>query len=297
MTTGADKTAFRAAVERLRADIARAEDARLQLFRAVAARLRKRTLEVFRRDEWPKLRLLDEVLQKRLGLPVPTLSVCGHGTAEVRFTRLLAYFFDHRQPHGLGGLLAEAVFGPELADGPQIPFRECVAAAEFALGRGRRGGRDQDNYIDLRLTVGEHEILVEQKILSSEGQDQLAGYAATARELLRDRHLHFFFLTPAGREGRDRGWTPLSHGTLFSRMGAILECHALSPTARHNLRGLLWDLMVGPVAQDEAWLTDLRRHVHTVAGDCRHFLDIARWFERHGMEADERRVFLRTVEV
>jgi hypothetical protein len=38
------------------------------------------------------------------GLPLASLSICGQGTREIRYTQLLRYFFDPNELHGLGRL-------------------------------------------------------------------------------------------------------------------------------------------------------------------------------------------------
>jgi hypothetical protein len=55
------------------------------------------------------------------GVPVATLSVCGHGTAETRYTKYLAYVLDHNKPHGLGTRYLDAVLSLLRQTNPQIP--------------------------------------------------------------------------------------------------------------------------------------------------------------------------------
>ena len=228
--------------------------------------------------------MLDEIFRKGYGLPVPTLSVCGEGTAEVRFTKLLSYFFDSRNHHGLGGMLARAVFADKIGGGEHLPFDRCTAQAEVSLGATHlSSGQLRHNSLDILIEVGDHKILIEQKIGSGEGKEQLARYSAGMRKKFGDVPLHCFFLTPEGKAGHSEEWTPLAHGDLFCCMASLLERHALPPVARHNLRGLLWDLMLGPLAQDQEWMAEFRGLVHRVAKDYRVCADLKKFFERSGM--------------
>src|SRR5690554_6702965 len=36
------------------------------------------------------------------GIPLPVLSLCGHGTQEIRYSKYLSFFLDGSKPHGLG---------------------------------------------------------------------------------------------------------------------------------------------------------------------------------------------------
>lgn len=68
----------------------------------VAARIRKAGLEDFETRELPRFKRLREALSGA-GLPLAALSICGFGTAEVRYTQLLRYFLDPQGQHGFRG--------------------------------------------------------------------------------------------------------------------------------------------------------------------------------------------------
>ena len=266
-------------------------------FSLARQRLRTRILDDFKRTDWPRFQKLNEIFQKGLGLPVPTLSVCGSGTAEVRYTRLLAYFFDTRNRHGLGGLLACAVFADEIDGGVALPFETCTAQAEVSLGvSSMSNGCEVENSLDLLIEVGRHKILVEQKIKSAEGKEQLRRYSAAIEQRFGAPSVTCFFLTPEGRSGREGGWLPLSYRDLFCRMASVLDRHALSGAARHNLQALLWDLMLGPLAQDRRWMDELQHQTELVARDFHRYADLRNWFSRYGMGHDELRVITQLVE-
>ena len=293
-------TAFRSAVGRIRSARGKAERDRLAAFRAVRDRLKSRVLDAFQRDELPGFRQMNEILEKGHGLPVPFLSICGHGTAEIRFTKLLAWFLDSRNPHGLGGHLAEAIFDREFPSINLVPsFENCTAEAEIELGEVvTRGGDTKGNSLDIMVRAGNWLICIEQKILSAEGKDQLSNYRKRLRAKYPDKRLLLFYLTPDGKSGSEKDWLPMSYRTLFGRMSDVLISRALFPTARHNLRALLWDLMLGPIAQDDLWVKQLRIEVKRVVEEPeRYFTQMSRWFARQGMDQNERRLLIKLVEV
>ncbi|NCD14565.1 MAG: hypothetical protein EOL92_04955 [Bacteroidia bacterium] len=287
---------FRAAVLRLRGSARALRAARgmrlAKAFDAARARIKARVLDDFKQHEWPKFQKLDEIFRKGLGLPVPALSVCGQGTAEIRFTKLLAYFFDSRNPHGLGGLLTRAVFADRIENGKRLPFEHCEARAEVSLGDTKlTRGQIVRNSLDIEISVGEHRILVEQKINSAEGEEQLARYTeGMCKTYGGGDKLHCFFLTPEGKVGKEAAWQCLSHRELLSDMAGVLERHALSATARHNLRALLWDLLLGPLAQDDRWMDELEQMTGLVAKDPRKYIEMKRWLGRCGMGREELRI-------
>lgn len=265
-------------------------------FSIARQRIRERILDEFRLHEWPRYQMLDEIFSRNMGLPVPTLSVCGFGTAEVRFTKLLAYYFDSRNQHGLGGLLSRAVFSGIIEGAESFPFDQCTAQAEVSLGSGKLSdGQIMGNSLDILLEVGSHKILIEQKIGSAEGKEQLARYSRGVQELYGNVSVHCFFLTPDGHDGEETDWTPLSHGDLFCRMASVLDRHALSSVAKHNLQGLLWDLMLGPLAQDVIWMKELQAHTHKIARDYRAYIELKGWFDSYGIGRDSIRMLVKII--
>ena len=272
------------------------QDRLRKAFNGARKRIRVRILDEFRQHEWPRFQMLDEIFKNHLGLPVPTLSVCGAGTAELRYTKLLTYFFDSRNRHGLGGLLAQAVFAGRIENGQHLPFNLCTARAEEPLGVSQLSdGRDIQNSLDILIEVGDHRILIEQKIRSAEGREQLSRYSAGRRNAYGEACVHCFYLTPEGRKGHEDEWIPLSHRELFCSVAAVLDRHALSPAARHNLRAFVWDLMLGPLAQDLAWVDELQEQTHRVARDYREYINFKKWFENYGMGRDEIRMLAKIV--
>ena len=274
-----------------------AEKARRGAFRKARERLREAILLDFRHNEWPRFQRLHEVFEKGWGLPVPVLSVCGRGTAEIRFTQLLAWFLDHRNPHGLGGLLAHALF-EEMFRGESVALDSCTTETEVFVGTTSRAkGVRKENWVDIHLQFGKRHVYIEQKIGSAEGRGQLTNYAdclAPVVDLKRDR---LVYLTPEGKEPSDSRWIPLSYRELFGRLALVLDRHALSQTARYNLKALLWDLMLGPIAQNPAWIDMLRKLTATVVKNPdREYIGLSRRLAKYGLGPAERRIMLRIAE-
>jgi len=293
------RTDVQAAIGRMRRSFERVEKERRSRFAVVRERIRARVLESFYRDELPRFTQLHDAFQKGCGLPVPVLSVCGHGTAEIRFTKLLAWFLDSHNSHGLGGVVCEAVFGDTFPPSMKPPsFKACTAEAEVDIGASRlKDGTTKGNSLDIMVSVEDWRLCIEQKILSPEGHNQLRNYRDRLTRRYDEDKLLLFYLTPDGRDGSDDVWIPISHGDLFVRIARVLRAKALFPTARHNLKSLLWDLMLGPIVQDEDWVRDFRRQVASVVADPeRKYVSLSGWLSEYGIGQEERRVLLTLTE-
>ena len=169
------------------------------------------------------------------GLPVPFLSVCGRGTQEIRFTKLLRYFLDPREPHGLGYRLLEAGFGKlvrEVDDKP-VEWSAATVAAEVDLGNIEgSAGEQQGNKLDLLVVAGDVAVLLEQKILSAEDvgrpvQDEVGSEGAAKTFMTQlARYADAFEkgryrFHPWGNESR-QGF-PDARGVVGERAGGRLE--------------------------------------------------------------------------
>jgi len=267
--------------------------------RRIAARVRAAALADFEGTDLPRLRRLHDALSTR-GVPLAALSVCGHGTAEVRYTRLLRYFLDPRSPHGLGSRVLRAFLLPEFerarvpADG--LGLEKARVEAEVELGHVVHGGRRQGCVLDLLVTLTGHHVLIEHKIASPEAGSpardeyaQLARYSKAVRENRRDIQMDrslCLFLTPDRTPPRtDQGWWPVSHGDLVARcVEAVGTEPGLPLLARHNLGCFLWDLLTGPAWQEEGVLTELARWIVDVLGDHARAPAMARWCANAGLD-------------
>ena len=75
---------------------------------------------------------------KHTGLPVPVLSVCGQGTQEVRYTKLLGYYMNPSGRHGLGSRVLKSIVKTALARGDH-PVE--VSASDPRWDEAKRGLR------------------------------------------------------------------------------------------------------------------------------------------------------------
>jgi hypothetical protein len=193
---------------------------------------------------------------RETGLPVPVLSVCGHGTAEVRFTKLLRHYLDPLASHGLGTRCLRAIFGDD------VGHVDARVEAEVELGIVVHGDVQRDCYLDLLVLTPNEAILVEQKLFAAEAVDLASGERMTQlARYSRAFDLSFpayggrcrkYFLTPTGKSpSDDTSWQAVSHADWVNGLAAVLDDPELSPTARFNLLSLIWELLVGPLAMDE----------------------------------------------
>jgi hypothetical protein len=275
--------------------------AELEAFKTAVDILSKTVLGSFRKEEWPGFCQLENIFEAGCGLPVPALSICGQGTAEIRYTQLLAWFLDSRNPHGLRGQLCRAVFSPVFKEmGVKLPsFNKVHVTAEVGLGETEIAGIKSGNSLDILIEgVGDWIICIEHKVGSAEGAKQLTRYNQALREKFDPDRLLCFYLTPDGKAGSEDNWIPISYLEIIQRMSSILDTEVLYPAARFNLKAFLWDLLLGPLARDTRWMEKFRGHVKRVVKDPdRHFADFSSWLERYQLNENARRIILRLVEV
>jgi hypothetical protein len=298
--TAASVTRLTEAVTRIRAATARRLDSETLPLRHIAAQIRAAALADFESTELPRFRRLHEALSGR-GVPLAALSLCGHGTAEVRYTQLLRYFLDPRSPHGLGTKVLQAVLAPELEqDGIPLDGLRLDGArveAEVGLGQVRHGGRVQGCTLDLLVTLNDYHVLIEHKITSPEAgsvakneYSQLERYSKAAesnRERgIRPKRSLCLFLTPERKSPKASSqWRPLSHGDLVSRCVRMLSLSPeMPPVARHNLCCFLWDLLTGPAWHEEGVQEKLRRQLRSVLEDHGRLFTMKRWCSSRGVD-------------
>jgi hypothetical protein len=230
-------------------------------FASLIPQIRKALLSDFQVNTGRYLELRNALVTS--GVPVPTLSVCGRGTREIRYTQLMRHFLDPSEPHGLSSKLLVAMMGPELGDTEltvsSLPWDDATVNAEFSLGRIKAGNRMVGSVVDLFLRIGDLTILIENKIGSPEAGATGRGEVTQLRRYSEAFSKHFpklskghvlkLFLTPEGRAPKeDSDWLALSHGVLLKRLAQVLEDGSLSRIARHNLAAFMWDLVCGPLA-------------------------------------------------
>lgn len=226
------------------------------------------------------------------GLPLASLSICGCGTHEIRYTQLLRYFLDPKEPHGLKAGVLMAVIAPELREAGRtskdIDWKRASIEAEFSLGNARAGGRELGCTVDLFLRLGSFVVMIENKIGSPEAGVVNAGEVSQLRRYstaftnnfpeLSGKYILKIFLTPEGRSPKeDLGWVPLSYHEVISRTAKLLSDTSLSRIARHNLCCFLWDLLSGPLSLDETVREHLSVLITNAVEDTQKHLRLKRW--------------------
>ena len=166
------------------------------------------------------------------GIPLASLTVCGRGTREIRYTQLLRYFLDPGEPHGLSTALIKAVVGPEILRkgyiSRDVNWEKATVKAEYPLGHVRAGVKKIQCVIDLFIEIDEYLVLIENKINSQEAGVITSGEISQLRRYSRaiidnfpeypSKRVLKIFLTPDGRLPKeDAEWLPLSYKELLGR--------------------------------------------------------------------------------
>jgi hypothetical protein len=215
---------------------------------------------------------------KGVGLPLASLSICGQGTREIRYTQLLRYFFDPNELHGLSTKVLLPVLEPEWKRSGyrliNIDWKMAKVEAEFNLGNIKTEKRVIGCTVDLFLQFGEYVVMIENKIKSSESgvvssgeTSQLKRYStALAKNFpeFLDKKVLKIYLTPDRRSPKeDTEWFPLSYGDIISRTTKLFSDDSLSKIGRHNLCCFLWDLLSGPLYLEN----EAREHLTKLISD------------------------------
>ncbi|MDY0236314.1 MAG: PD-(D/E)XK nuclease family protein [Gudongella sp.] len=191
------------------------------------------------------------------GIPLPILSICGHGTQEIRFTKYLSYFLDSNKKHGLQDKLLKTIFNPEceLSDFDSNWSESCEVIPEIKLGVIQEENKKIGCYADIGIVGEEYIIIVEQKILSDESKhpdtdmNQLERYNIALNNNLnyKDKKKVKIYLTTKRNNNKNHyGWLPLTHEEVIDRGINLLKSNDISNIGKENLMRLLIDLAVGP---------------------------------------------------
>lgn len=259
------------------------EARRQELFCPAVASAIQGIREAYNRD-WERSRLSQA---KRLltvlpnGVPVAVLSVCGHGTAETRYTKYLAYMLDYRRPHGLGTRYLDSLLAMMRVSSRLLPEDLDTAKsrvyAEQLIGTSaaKDGGRVSCD-CDVVVEFPCHVLFIEQKINSSESPNprsddsQLQRYdsAISTNSRYADMGKIRVYLTPEGRQpASSDAWIPLSHNDLAEAGLSTLRDPALSVAARENLKRFIVDVLSGPYGRAEDEVAGILELAHAATAD------------------------------
>lgn len=205
------------------------------------------------------------------GIPVPALSVSGHGTAEPKFTQYLAYFLDPSKPHGLGARYLEGLISRLRLSNPSVPSHidttEADVAAEVFIGNvpGREGRRVECR-CDMVVTGPGYVIFIEHKVNSGQSlnpnsdDSQLKRYdiAIDQGSAYKGLSQIRIYLSPKGKASSGLySWLGLSHKDLAQTGLDLLKDGGLPLVARENLKRFIIDVLIGPYEQAEDDIREL----------------------------------------
>lgn len=156
----------------------------------------------------------------------------GMESQETKHSAFLAFLLDPQQPHGLGNdflklLLQRALIGTSTAPLPiNIVRLHLMSLVETLVERERSvvSGR-----IDILLINRRHEfaVIIENKLLTSEHDDQLTRYYEIVQKNHRDRSVLGLYLTVDGERPSDSRYLPIS----YSAIAEIIESLVVSRTS------------------------------------------------------------------
>ena len=205
------------------------------------------------------------------GIPVPVLSVCGHGTAETRYTQYLAYFLNPSKPHGLGARYLDGLLSLMRLSNPSVPSDLDLTAAnveaEVYIGSAPgQNGRPVGCTCDVVVECPGYVFFIEHKVKSGQSANpnssdrQLVRYdiAIDGNPAYHDPSKIRIYLTPGGSASSGHvDWLGLSHSDLAQVALDLLRSDGISATARENLLRFAVDLALGPYERAEDEIKDL----------------------------------------
>jgi len=187
----------------------------------------------------------------------------------------------------LGAHVLRAVLGCGKEAATTLIDRMDLAAArvfaEVPLGKVA----DSGNTLDLLIESNAYYVFIEHKINSREAglnskreEKQTVRYSNAIRDnwpIIRsycqlpgacpapdDARTLKLFLTPDGTKATDLQWRPITHEEIIQACLGVLHDKQIGKRARYNLCCFLWDLITGPLLQDETIVDELRHRVECV---------------------------------
>ncbi|MTI94362.1 MAG: hypothetical protein FH749_02585 [Firmicutes bacterium] len=231
----------------------------------------------FKRDWYDhhaaEARQLASILKK--GYPTPVLTVCGHGTQEIRFTSYLAYFLNPHSGHGLSNRVLNFVLGeyvPELLD---LPTEKIRVNSEVWIGKAQVNKVTRNCICDICVNTDNLAVFIENKITSGQGIVKGAGRQLELYNLAIENNQEFsgkkilkIYLTPTGKLPIGvNDWEPMSYAEVVTRSANLLGDPELSDVAKENLRRFLVDLSLGPNEESDELLDSVYSLTRDALGD------------------------------
>jgi hypothetical protein len=143
----------------------------------------------------------------------------GFVNQELMHSRLLAYFLDPHQNHGLGDLFLKRLLRETLSSTGDAPL------PAFPEDLGGTTVRREHRHIDLLLTNEDHRlaVVVENKVWTGEHSDQLGRYYEQVKGDHPGWQVLGIYLTPYGEAPSHRGYLRLSYGTVCGVLDGVME--------------------------------------------------------------------------
>lgn len=205
------------------------------------------------------------------GIPLPVLSICGHGTQEIRYSTYLAYFLDQTKSHGIGRRYLDNML--EKLNQHNIDTYQAIVESEKWLGYIEEKQRKVNCYCDIVITCINHIIFIEQKINSGESTNPHSNISQLLRydtaivnnpDFSNKNHIKIY-LTPTGKISQNSSdWLSLSYVDLVDIGISILHHGELTSNARNNLIRFLLDIAMGPFQKEENTINELISHAEKV---------------------------------
>jgi hypothetical protein len=169
--------------------------------------------------------------------------------AEIRHSNMLGWLLDPSENHGLGdaflkGIL-QCLIERDTEDKYDVFKILLMDLYGFTVTREWRN-------IDILLVSGDEKIViaVENKVGTSEHDDQLNRYRKILEEEYLDYHKVLIYLTPDGEEPSDpENWTVLTYGDVWNVLNGILENTQLSSDVELMIRNYV-DILRRDIVED-----------------------------------------------
>jgi hypothetical protein len=146
--------------------------------------------------------------------------------AEIRHSNFLAFILDPAESHGQGQLFLKALLMDLFKNAP--PERRPLSPIDLD-GTDMRGVeiRREWKHIDLLIVCQEPRffVVIENKIRSKEGRDQLSKYEKAMQEHYPDAQPLYVYLTLNADEPSKNAWVPYSHAGIHRVLTRVRETY------------------------------------------------------------------------
>ena len=158
----------------------------------------------------------------------------GAARMEIRHSNFLANLITPNASHGFGDMLLRSFIEALLskkADAKELSLE--LHLTDMSDAEIRREWKNIDLLVRIPRTPKPDVVLVvEIKIESGEGRDQLARYKKIVEETWTSAETHFFFLTPDGTESSHDDWVDVAFSTILDALENALKAREGQPDAR-----------------------------------------------------------------